>query len=59
VRPRNITVKWSALVDQTLNGRDEPIFYLLETATSAAPTVWTALNDGQDLMFEYMHSLAN
>jgi hypothetical protein len=59
VRPRNITVKWSALTDTTLNGRDEPTFYLLETATSAAPTVWTALNDGQALTFEFMHTLTN
>ena len=57
VEPRNITVKWSALTDETLNGRDEPNFYLLEYATSAAPTTWVALNNEGGLALEFMHSL--
>jgi hypothetical protein len=51
-------VKWNALTDESLNGRDEPNFYLLEYATSAAPTTWVALNDGGALVLEFMHSLA-
>ena len=52
-------MKWSALTDENLNGRDEPNFYLLEYATSAAPTTWVALNDGGALVFEFMLSLAS
>lgn len=50
-------MKWSALTDETLNGRDEPNFYQLEYATSAAPTTWVVLNDGGALVFEFMQSL--
>ncbi len=52
-------MKWDALIDETLNGRDVPIFYLLEFATSASPTLWTPLNENGELVLEFMHVLPN
>ena len=56
VNPKNVTVAWTELADETLNGRNLPTFYSLEFTTSAASTNWTALNTDGLLAFEYTHT---
>jgi hypothetical protein len=50
-----MTIVWSELSNETLNGRDVPIFYSIEYKTSDLASVWTVLNAGGPLVFNYTY----
>lgn len=55
VDPTNMTITWTELSDETLNGRDLPIFYSIEYMTSAPSSDWTVLNSGGALAFNFTY----
>jgi hypothetical protein len=57
VTPTSVSIKWSELTDETLNGGDIPIFYLVEYSPDNSQ--WSALNTGGALGFAYKHTVSS
>ncbi len=55
VTPLSVSIKWSELVDMTMNGGDYPIFYQVEHSSNNS--TWTALNANGPLVFAYTHTV--
>jgi hypothetical protein len=62
VTPTSIEVKWDELTDESMNGGDVPIFYLLEwedTETEPNNPSWvTLVQESDGLKFSYVHTWA-
>ena len=60
VNPYDVTMKWDDLIKKTENGRDAPIFYLLQWYSYDVPVGWTDLTvkatDGKLLEFTHVRT---